>query len=115
MSFKLYLDEDVHENVGHVLRTLGYDAVTTREVGRKGTLDQEQLTYACKEQRALVTFNIRDYQIWHIRYMNEGKQHYGIIVSPQLPFRKVLQGLRNLLELAEPEDMINNLEFLQTG
>lgn len=38
---KLYLDEDVPEAIAIALRLRGYDALTVKEVGRKGSTDIE--------------------------------------------------------------------------
>ena len=46
---KLYLDEDVHEDIAMALRLRGYDVKTTKEAGNKGLSDIEQIKYATSE------------------------------------------------------------------
>ncbi|MBI3988571.1 MAG: DUF5615 family PIN-like protein [candidate division NC10 bacterium] len=43
---KLYLDEDLSARVAKALRKLGYDVVSSHEVGNDGLPDEAQLSYA---------------------------------------------------------------------
>lgn len=54
---KLLLDENISPLVAEALRLEGYDALHVRETGLKGRADQEILTFAKKEGRALVTLD----------------------------------------------------------
>ena len=45
-KIRLFLDEDVHPDLAPVLRKMGFDAVSTVELGRKGETDLSQLQYA---------------------------------------------------------------------
>ncbi len=58
----LFIDEDVHEGLAAALQKRGIDAVNARECGRKGAKDAEQLAFAVSQQRALMTFNIADFE-----------------------------------------------------
>jgi len=62
LFIRLYLDEDVHKRVASALRLRRFDVVSAHEVGRWGLSDEEQLTYAAGEGRAIFTFNTSDYQ-----------------------------------------------------
>ena len=53
----LYFDEDVSVVVAAILRARGFEVVTTRESGRLGLPDAEQLAFAAGAGRALLTHN----------------------------------------------------------
>lgn len=116
MTLKLYLDEDIDPHLATALRNRGFNVVTVSEVGLRGETDREQLEYAASENRALVTFNIRDFARLHREWQYEGKQHSGIIVSPQITkrkFGKMLHMLQQLLIYSQPEEISNQLRYLQ--
>ena len=106
------MDEDVHFGLSHAIRTRGYDVEHTQERDRKGLSDYEQLLYAIAEERCLFSFNVRDFVILHNRYIDEGKEHYGIIVSKQITPGDALKKVLPLLQTVPREEMKNRLEFL---
>ena len=77
---EVYLDEDVSVVVADMLEARGFSALTTRDSGRLGTTDLEQLEYAARHGRALVTHNRVDFEELHRRYLTEGRETWGIIV-----------------------------------
>src|SRR5579871_4811899 len=46
MPPRYYLDEDVSHRIAPLVRAAGYDVLTTRDAGRNGTPDEEQLRFA---------------------------------------------------------------------
>lgn len=109
---KLYLNEDVHTAVARGLRNRAFDVVTTDELGKKGQSDLGQLKLAIKEERTIVSFNVKDFVSLHQEYAEAEKEHYGIIVSSQLPIGELLKRLLNVCSLLSAEDMRNRLEYL---
>ncbi|MEW5720055.1 MAG: DUF5615 family PIN-like protein, partial [Chloroflexota bacterium] len=97
LFIRLYLDEDVHRRVAVALRLRHFDVVSAHEVGRWGLSDEEQLTLAAAEGRALFTFNPPDYLRLHLNWLQLGKDHSGITVSDQLPVGETIRRLLNLL------------------
>lgn len=87
----LYLDEDVRVLLAEVLRNRGYSVVHTLELDRTGKSDEEQLAYAVKHKMALFTHNIKDYVVLSISYEKQKRKHYGVILSPQIPFNDLLK------------------------
>lgn len=65
MPPRFYLDEDVTEKLVGPLVAIGYDAVSTKDVGRKGSKDFDQLLFAAVERRLLITFNAADFRLLH--------------------------------------------------
>lgn len=109
---KLFIDEDVQEGLAKALRESGMDAVNAKETGRKGFSDKDQLSFAVSQGRAVVSFNIADYEKLAVDYFNSNMEHFGIIVSPQRSLRETLRRLRRLLENNSPEDIRNQLFYL---
>ena len=86
MKLRLFLDEDVHAALAAALRT--------------------------QENRCLVTFNVGDFVRLHNRWMDEGREHAGVIVSKQLP---VCEMLRRLLALLQKEGLPLSATFYLCG
>ena len=112
MKIELFLDEDVHSGLAHALRKRGYDAIHAQELERKGRSDSDQLQFAIQQERCLFTFNVKDFVILHNQHIKSKKEHWGIIVSKQLPFRDTMSILLHLLRRTAKETMKNHLEFL---
>ena len=58
----------------------GYDVLSVQDALAKGRSDQEFLAFATQEGRALVTYNIVDFEALARDWMTKGKEHYGIIL-----------------------------------
>lgn len=112
MKLKLFLDEDIHTGLSHALRQRGYDVVHTQELKRKGKSDSEQLAFSVQEERCLVTFNVRDFVHLHNLYAGENREHWGIIVSRQMPIGETLRRLLKKVGLATRDDFRNRIDFL---
>lgn len=108
----LYTDADVSLELAYQLRERGYDAVSALEVGNHRLLDQEQLDYAISQRRAILTFNIKHFKPLFEAYWNVGKEHYGVIVSDQIPIGELLRRTLNLLNIVTAEEMKNNIKYL---
>lgn len=108
----LLLDEDVRTLLAEILPERGYDVIHVLEVERLGQDDPSQLLYAISQRRALLTHNIRDYRILARTYQIEQKEHYGIIVSNQLPLRELLRRLLRCLNQYDSEDAKNQIIWL---
>jgi hypothetical protein len=75
---RLFADEDFPLGTVEVLRSLGHDAVTTRDAGlaNRGTSDPDILRAATAEGRAVLTYNRIDFMRLHRQQLG----HAGIIV-----------------------------------
>jgi hypothetical protein len=113
LFIRLYLDEDVHKRVASALRLRRFDVVSAHEVGRWGLSDEEQLAYAATEGRALFTYNTPDYLRLHLAWLQRGQEHYGIIVSDQLPIGETVRRLLNLLNRVTADEMRDQIRWLQ--
>lgn len=113
MPIRLYLDEDVDPLLARVLRDRGEDCLSTQEAGNRGLSDAEQLAYAAKQGRAILTFNTRDFVLLAQGYVASGRPHKGIIVSDHLPFRDLLRRVLAMLVDHDPGGLSDRLIWLQ--
>jgi len=75
---RFYADEDFPLPVVEALRQMGHDVITAYESGKanQSIADDEVLTFATAQTRALLTMNRRDF----IRLHRERPDHGGILV-----------------------------------
>jgi hypothetical protein len=86
LGIRLFTDEMVIPRLAGSLVRLGYDAESCQWAGRanQGIPDEDQLRYATGQGRAILTFNIGDFERLDRRWKALGLVHGGIIVSPQI-------------------------------
>jgi predicted nuclease of predicted toxin-antitoxin system len=109
----LLLDEDVRMILAAILRERGYDAVHILEVDRGGKSDPEQLAYAVRQRRAILSHNIRDYLLLDRSYRAQGLEHNGILVSDQIPLGVLLRRILRCLSQHTAEEVRNRVIWLQ--
>ena len=78
--------------------------------------DMDQLRWATSQNRALVSFNVGDFQRLHTRMLAEGESHGGIILAQQQRF-SIGERLRRLLRLTaslSSQEMRSRIESLSS-
>lgn len=98
------------------LRGRGYDVLRTEDAGNDTASDEEQLAFAAAENRAILTYNIRDFAPLHEAWQADVRLHAGIIVSQQLGSRHygvLFQRMLRLLNHFTAEEMVSNLVHLE--
>ncbi len=106
---RFHLDENVDSAIALGLRIRGIDVTTTADAGMRGASDEQQLAFALRESRVIVTHD-DDLLVLHSR----GAPHAGIAFST-LRTRSIGQIVLRLTALSrhfDPRDMMNHVEFL---
>ena len=109
---KLHLNEHLSPRLAVQLREYGFDVTSTVEKGLMEADDDEQLAYAASSQRAIVTFNHKDFAVRHQRYMKEGQEHWGIILSTEESMDILRRRLLRLLNTLTAEELKNQIRWL---
>lgn len=110
---RLYLDEHVWYGLAAALQLRGHDAIHVYDVDREGLDDEAQLAYAAEQDRALLTFNARDFEPLAVEWFFAGEEHAGIIISNQLSLGELLRRVERLLQSLSAEELQNTLRYLQ--
>ena len=99
LFIEIYLDENVHILIAKIVQSHGFKAITTQDVGRKGTNDSEQLQYASEKGFAILTHDRTDFEELAKEYFVSGKNHCGIVIladnSPQEISRRIIAVLND--------------------
>jgi predicted nuclease of predicted toxin-antitoxin system len=107
----LYTDEDMSKLVATLLRSRGFDVTTVPEQATLGKTDSEQLELATSLERCLLTHNRVDFERLHLQYVEEEKQHFGIIVVPQKDSHEVAQRIGILVNALMTDEIMNQLLY----
>ena len=111
----LYLDEDARDNA--LLESLvsrGVDVITVADTTMFRCSDEEQLIFAFENNRVIYTFNAQDFYRLHSLWLEEEKNHAGIIIAPQQRYSigEQMRGILRLIAAKSAEQMQNNVEFI---
>jgi predicted nuclease of predicted toxin-antitoxin system len=112
----LYFDRHIMARLADDLRERGFDVMTTEQAGLDTATDEQQLAFATREGRAVLTYNIRDFAPLHRQWLAEGRSQTGIVVSQQLGSRQyglLLQRMLRLLNHFSAEEMTGNIVHLE--
>ena len=112
MPPKLHLDEHLSPRLALQLRMHGFEVTCTHEQAMLADGDDEQLAFAALNERALVTFNHKDFATRHAQYLANGQTHWGIILSTEETPSVIRYRLLRLLNSLSAEDLINQLRWL---
>ena len=111
---RFYLDEDLSPRIAEWLRRRGIDAVSAFEVGNIQLSDRDQLAYATREGRCLVTRNARHFVFLSHEAVRQQKAHAGIIVCPSSVRGSEIRAIANRLIQAAKQfpDGLGNYDVL---
>lgn len=111
-SPKLLLDEHIWAYLAKLLREQGFDVIHVTEVDLVATPDEEIMAYAVDEHRAVMTFNIKHFVPLAIQYVEDGREHYGVVVSKELSRGELQKRVTKLLESVTAEELMNAVRYL---
>jgi predicted nuclease of predicted toxin-antitoxin system len=112
LFIELYLDEDVHVLIAELVRSYGFTATTARQANKLGCDDAEQLAYAVREGKALLTHNRVDFERLATTYLTEGNEHNGIIIAVRRSPYEVARRVARILDKVTAEEMRNQLRYI---
>jgi predicted nuclease of predicted toxin-antitoxin system len=112
LFIRLYLDEDVNVLVADLLKARGFDVLTVRDAGQFRASDEDQLAYAIKQQRALVTHNRSDFEELIQTYFAAEQKHYGVILAVRRSPQEIAQRLLVILNHVSADEMENQVRYI---
>lgn len=114
LFISLYTDEGLHRHLPALLRTEGFDVVSALELRQTGKEwdDGRQLAYAVSNHRAILSRNRNDFIRLAQEYEKDGREHYGIIITQQLPLGELARYLLRLLDSVTADEMKNTFRYL---
>src|SRR5262245_30194267 len=108
-TIRFHLDENCPHAIAEGLRRRGIEVTTTPEADLISASDEEQTAYALSERRVIFTLD-RDF----LRINAQGIPHAGIVYCRQgkRGIGGIIQGLIEIWEIMEPDEMQNWLVYL---
>jgi predicted nuclease of predicted toxin-antitoxin system len=104
---KFLFDQDVPDDLAHLLRELGHEVVFVREVMNPAAADADVLAYAYQQNALMVTCNRDDF----IR-LAEQQSHHGIVIVVRRHSRMAERmAFFRLLERAGESGLRDNINF----
>ena len=87
---KLYLDENLDRILARILSSREFDVLTARDARMLGRNDPEQLRFATRCERCLVTQNAADFVPLHAAFIRDGHEHSGILLVAHNPNSSII-------------------------
>ena len=109
----LYIDEDLSDRIAVAIRSRGFDAISAHEITMRNKSDREQLEYAIKHKRVILTRNVKHFVNLQREYFQGGLHHNGILVTDYLPLKEIIRRLTKFLNERRASEMMNALDWLQ--
>ena len=114
---KALTDEMIAPRLADFLKLRDYDVSSCHREGRadRGISDEDQLAFATAQDRAIYTFNVRDFRRLHHRWQAAGRDHAGIIVSEDLnhDLTEMMRRLRVHMDTVEARTQRNQIWVLR--
>jgi len=112
LFIELYFDEDVDVLIAQLIRARGFAVVTTQEAGQLRNNDAEQLAYAVRQHKTLLTHNRVDFEALAQTYFAAGQPHDGIIFAVRRPPRDIARHLLRILNAMTAEEMQSQVRYI---
>lgn len=103
-----YADENIPLDLTRELRRRNVRVVTTQDVHRASTPDEDQLTYATEHGYVLITYD-NDF----LRLHRQGYLHTGVVrIAPNCPYRKIINDIEFIAQAATVADCLREVFYL---
>lgn len=77
---RFLLDEDLPPKAAEIARGLGLDVISVHELDRRGFTDRDQLRFASRKERILLTRNHRDFIELTVEFYRVGEAYAGVLL-----------------------------------
>ncbi len=108
----IYTDEDVDVLIKPLLKAKGFTVLTTLDEGMLGKTDREQLDHAIELKSIFLTHNRVHVEKLYAKLIEEGKEHYGIIIAARRNVYELARRVSRFLELHTAESIKNQLWYI---
>ena len=98
--------------VAELLRARGFDALTTRDAGRLGQTDADQLAFAVREERTFLTHNRVDFERFAQEYFETKREHHGMILAVRRSPHEIVRRLLIILNQVTADEMKNQIRYI---
>ena len=112
LFIRLYLDEDVNALVAKLIRSHGFEAISTLDENRLGQSDEAQLAFAVTNEMCLLTHNRSDFAALAEQYFAAGQSHFGIIIAGQHKPHETVRRLLLILNKVTAEEIQNQVFYI---
>jgi hypothetical protein len=109
---RLHLNEHLSEQLAAQLRRHGFDVTSSEETGLLSEPDERQLAFAASQQRAILTINHKDFIRLNRQYLAEGLEHWGIILSTEVPINVMFRRMLAMMHAVSAEELRNQIRWL---
>ncbi|MGR3318792.1 MAG: DUF5615 family PIN-like protein [Candidatus Anammoxibacter sp.] len=108
----IYTDEDVDVLIKSLLNAKGFTVFTALNEEMLGGNDREQLDHAIKLKSLFLTHNRIHFEQLSIEFLEESKEHYGIIIASRRNIYELARRISRFLELHTIEYIKNKLWYI---
>ena len=108
----LYADEDVDILIKPLLKAKGFTVHTTLDEGMLGKTDREQLEHATDLRAVFLTHNRVDFEKLAARFVDEGKEHFGIVLATRRNIYELARRTARFLEMHKQDGVKNRVWYI---
>ena len=109
---ELYFDEDVSVLIADLIRARGFSVMTTYQAKNLRKSDAEQLEFAARQKKVLLTHNRVDFEKLAAKYFTENQTHYGIIITVRRLPNDMGQRTLKILNDITSDEIINQILYI---
>jgi hypothetical protein len=108
----IYCDEDVDILVKPLLEAKGFKVLTTLDEKMLGASDFQQMNHAAEKECVFLTHNRLDFERLCADYINDGKNHYGVILATRRNVYDLARRIARVLSGYTKETIKNQLLYI---